>query len=181
MNTRRLSCSVYLILLHYVHTRFTRCLIAALALASINACSFHLPRVHKIVIQQGNVITQEMVDRLKPGMTRRQVAFVMGEPVLKNDFTPNRWDYVYSVQLPNQPPETHRLSLFFEDEVLAYITGDFVPTGAQTNNATASASVATPDVATPDVATPDVATPDVATPDVATPDVASESSAPKPN
>ena len=116
-----------------------------LALASVSACSFHMPRVHKIVIQQGNVITQEMVDRLKPGMTRRQVAFVMGEPVLKNDFTPNRWDYVYSIQLPNQPPETHRLSLFFEDEVLAYFTGDFAPTSAQNTNDTASASPPVPE------------------------------------
>ena len=103
----------------------------AFVLACVAACSFHLPRVHKIVIQQGNVITQEMVDRLKPGMTRRQVAFVMGEPVLRNDFTPDRWDYVYSIQLPNQPTEVHRLSLFFEDEVLAYFTGDFAPTNAQ--------------------------------------------------
>jgi outer membrane protein assembly factor BamE len=118
-----------------------------LALASVAACSFHMPRVHKIVIQQGNVITQEMVDRLKPGMTRRQVAFVMGEPVLKNDFTPNRWDYVYSIQLPNQPPETHRLSLFFEDEVLAYFTGDFAPTSAQKTNDTASASPLIPEAA----------------------------------
>jgi outer membrane protein assembly factor BamE len=110
----------------------------ALALASVAGCSFHLPRVHKIVIQQGNVITQEMVDRLKPGMTRRQVAFVMGEPVLRNDFTPDRWDYVYSIQLPNQPTEIHRLSLFFEDEVLAYFTGDFAPTSAQKNDETAA-------------------------------------------
>lgn len=91
------------------------------------------------MIQQGNVITQEMVDRLKPGMTRRQVAFVMGEPVLRNGFSPDRWDYVYSVQLPNQPMETRRLSLFFEDEVLAYFTGDFAPTSAQTADATAAA------------------------------------------
>ena len=108
--------------------------LVALALACLAGCSFHLPRVHKIVIQQGNVITQEMVDRLKPGMTRRQVAFVMGEPVLRNEFTPDRWDYVYSIQLPNQPTEIHRLSLFFEDEVLAYFTGDFAPTSAQTND-----------------------------------------------
>ena len=111
-----------------------------LVAACLAACSFHLPRVHKIVIQQGNVITQEMVDRLKPGMTRRQVAFVMGEPVLRNDFTPDRWDYVYSIQLPNQPTEVHRLSLFFEDEVLAYFTGDFAPTSAQKDAETPAAA-----------------------------------------
>ena len=43
-----------------------------------------MPKLYKVAIQQGNVITQEMVDKLKPGMTRRQVAFVMGEPVLRD-------------------------------------------------------------------------------------------------
>ena len=127
-------------------------LIAAVVLTSVAACSFHLPRVHKIVIQQGNVITQEMVDRLKPGMTRRQVAFVMGEPVLRNGFSPDRWDYVYSVQLPNQPIETRRLSLFFEDEVLAYFTGDYAPTSAQ---AAANATAVAPPSTTADAAAPD--------------------------
>jgi outer membrane protein assembly factor BamE len=145
VNTRPLSCFRVVVVPIRVFIRFVGRLITVLALASVVACSFQLPRVHKIVIQQGNVITQEMVDRLKPGMTRRQVAFVMGEPVLKNDFTPNRWDYVYSVQLPNQPPETHRLSLFFEDEVLAYFTGDFAPTNAQTTNDTASAAPPLPE------------------------------------
>ena len=96
---------------------------------SLAACT--LPRVHKITIQQGNVITQEMIDRLKPGMTRRQVAFIMGDPVLRNGFTPDRWDYVYTIQLPNQAIQTRYVSLFFEDEVLAYFTGDFAPTEAR--------------------------------------------------
>ena len=50
--------------------------------------SFKMPRVHKITVQQGNVITQEMIDRLKPGMTREQVAFVMGEPVVPQHLQP---------------------------------------------------------------------------------------------
>ena len=45
-----------------------------------------LPRVHKVSVQQGNVITQEMVDQLKPGMTRSQIAFIMGEPILRSAF-----------------------------------------------------------------------------------------------
>jgi outer membrane protein assembly factor BamE (lipoprotein component of BamABCDE complex) len=55
-------------------------------------------------VHQGNIITQEMVDKLKPGMTRRQVAFVMGEPVVRDPFNPDRWDYVYSVQVGNGLP-----------------------------------------------------------------------------
>src|SRR5690606_38966146 len=72
-----------------------RPLILALFTAALVAqagCS--LPRVHKVTVQQGNVITQEMIDRLKPGMTRSQVAYVMGEPVLRHAFEKDRWDYI---------------------------------------------------------------------------------------
>ena len=87
-----------------------------------------MPKLYRITIQQGNVITQEMVDQLKPGMTRSQVAYIMGEPILRNTFNENRWDYIYTVMLPGYFEQDVRLSLFFEDEVLAYFTGDFAPT-----------------------------------------------------
>ena len=45
-----------------------------------------MPKLYRITVQQGNVITQEMVDQLKPGMTRSQVAYIMGEPILRNTF-----------------------------------------------------------------------------------------------
>lgn len=89
-----------------------------------------IPRLYRITVQQGNVITQEMVDQLKPGMTRSQVAFIMGEPILRNTFDPNRWDYIYTVVLPGYFEQENRVSLFFEDDVLAYFTGDFAPSGA---------------------------------------------------
>lgn len=102
------------------------CLLLATA-----ACSFSLPRVHKVTVQQGNVITQEMIDRLKPGMTRSQVAFVMGEPVVRNSFDDDRWDYIYSLQIPGYYNERKRVSVYFEDGVLAYFTGDYAPTSAK--------------------------------------------------
>jgi len=104
-------------------------------------CSFKMPklgipRVHKITIQQGNVITQQMVDRLKPGMTRSQVAFVMGEPVARNTFNNNRWDYIYTVLVPGVFQEEKRMSLYFENDVLAYFTGDYAPTDIDTDSDT---------------------------------------------
>ena len=93
-------------------------------------CSFkrpHLPRVHKLTVQQGNVINQQMIDKLKPGMTRSQVAFIMGEPVVRNSFNNDRWDYVYSIELPGVYSTTQMVSLYFVDEQLAYFTGDLVP------------------------------------------------------
>jgi outer membrane protein assembly factor BamE len=90
-----------------------------------------MPKLYRITVQQGNVITQEMVDQLKPGMTRSQVAYIMGEPILRNTFNENRWDYIYTVVLPGYFEQDVRLSLFFENEVLAYFTGDFAPTSPE--------------------------------------------------
>lgn len=107
--------------------------IAALLVLSLVGCSFHmprigLPRVHRITIQQGNVITQAMIDKLKPGMTRRQVTFIMGESVLKNSFNPDRWDYVYSVQVPNVGTTMRSATMYFDGDLLAFFTGDYAPT-----------------------------------------------------
>src|SRR5262245_58027295 len=110
--------------------------IAALALV---ACSW-LPRVHRVVIQQGNVISQEMVDKLKPGMTRRQIAFIMGEPVLRDTFDPDRWDYVYSIDIPNYAKQVVHLSLFFQNDQLSYFTGDLAPTAVKPEAAAAAQS-----------------------------------------
>ena len=93
-------------------------------------CSFkrpRLPRVHKLTVQQGNVINQDMVEKLRPGMTRSQVAFIMGEPVVRNSFNNDRWDYVYTIELPGVYSTTQTVTLFFVDEQLAYFTGDLVP------------------------------------------------------
>lgn len=110
---------------------------------SLAACSW-LPRVHKITVQQGNVVSQAMVDKLKPGMTRRQVAFVMGEPVLRDSFAPNRWDYVYSIDVPNVGSTTVHVSLFFENDQLSYFTGDFEPTPPTSDTATAAKNPSEP-------------------------------------
>lgn len=94
-----------------------------------------IPSVHRITVQQGNVITQEMIDRLKPGMTRSQVRFVMGEPVFRNTFDNNRWDYIYTIEVGSTYADQKRVSVYFENEVLAYFTGDYAPTEATEDDA----------------------------------------------
>ena len=54
------------------------------------------PYTYKIDVQQGNVLTQDMVAQLKPGQTREQVRFILGTPLLADIFHQQRWDYVYS-------------------------------------------------------------------------------------
>lgn len=93
------------------------------------------PKVHRITIQQGNVITQDMVDKLKPGMSKRQVLFVMGEPVVKNPFQRDRWDYVYTVKPGDQPTVERHMTLFFKNDGLIRFTGDFVPKASEPTEA----------------------------------------------
>lgn len=95
--------------------------------------------LYRITVQQGNVITQDMVDRLKPGMTREQVAYIMGEPVVRNPFDENQWDYVYTLEVPGRTERQRKLSLFFADGVLSHLTGDFKPAGGADDGANGSA------------------------------------------
>lgn len=103
----------------------------------LTGCStLQFPGVYKIDVEQGNVITQEMIDQLKPGMSVEQVEYIMGSPLIKDTFNPNRWDYLYSISKAGNPQEQHRLSIFFKNEKLEYFTGDFVPSESTQSDAT---------------------------------------------
>ena len=93
---------------------------------SLSACSTDkIPGVYRIDIQQGNDVTQDMINQLTPGMTKNQVAYIMGTPLLIDTFHPNRWDYLYSYQPGGDPREQRRITLLFNDnEELMRIDGD---------------------------------------------------------
>ncbi len=95
-------------------------------LLALAGCSF--PGVYKIDIQQGNVVTQDMIDQLRPGMTRRQVRFIMGNPLIQDTFNTNRWDYLYSLQPGGGQRQQERMSVIFNDsDQLVSLAGDFMP------------------------------------------------------
>ena len=98
----------------------------SLVILTLSACSKDkIPGVYRIDIQQGNQVTQEMLSKLEPGMTKSQVSFVMGTPMLIDVFHPNRWDYIYSFHPGNGQREQRRITLFFDDEEkLDYIDGN---------------------------------------------------------
>jgi len=87
----------------------------------------NLPLMYRPDIQQGNVITQDMVNQLKPGMSKRQVTYTLGTPGLVDSFHQNRWDYVYTLKENAQEIEQKNLTLFFEDDRLIRISGDYRP------------------------------------------------------
>ncbi|EGK73199.1 Putative outer membrane lipoprotein OmlA [Methyloversatilis universalis FAM5] len=83
---------------------------------------------YRIDIRQGNLVTQEMVGQLKAGMSREQVRFLLGTPMLADVFHPDRWDYVYFFKPGNKPEDTQqrRLIVYFEDDRLVSVGGDVV-------------------------------------------------------
>jgi len=82
--------------------------------------------LYKVDVQQGNVLTQAMLDQLEIGMPKSKIKFLLGTPLVIDVFHQNRWDYIYSMQSGNEQREQRRISLFFEDEKLAQITGNVV-------------------------------------------------------
>lgn len=77
--------------------------------------------IYKIDVQQGNVVTDEMLEKLKPGMAKSQVLFVLGSPLIVDAFRDNRWDYVYVSREKDDLVEQKRLTLFFDNDTLINI------------------------------------------------------------
>ena len=82
---------------------------------------------HKIDIQQGNYIDQAMVAKLKPEMTRSQVRFILGTPLIADPFHPYRWDYVYLTGKANNVHTQHKITVVFDGDKLKHVEGDIVP------------------------------------------------------
>jgi outer membrane protein assembly factor BamE len=115
-------------------------IVIAVAL-SASAC------VYKLDVQQGNLVSQEMVSKLKKGMTKSEVRQTLGTPLLMDPFHGNRWDYFFSTEVRGRTTDRTRFSVFFQDDKLVSITGDIkaaLPTAAA-----APASATAPAAANP--------------------------------
>ena len=97
--------------------RFLATLLLPLALAGCVSV------VHKIDIQQGNLVAPEVFAKLKPGMTRTEVRTVAGTPLLTDIFHANRWDYYFRNEQRGKLVEQNRFSVFFENEKVVRIEG----------------------------------------------------------
>jgi outer membrane protein assembly factor BamE len=108
--------------------RFVAAILVAFALAGCKQVPT-LPGLttYRIDVQQGNVITQDMVEKLRPGMTRQQVRFALGTPPVVDPFRQDRWDYVYYMSKGGNITEHRRLILLFDGDLLKRIEGDVIP------------------------------------------------------
>ncbi|MGA7949119.1 MAG: outer membrane protein assembly factor BamE [Thiobacillaceae bacterium] len=125
-------------------------LLTALILAACTTTQLPISP-HKIDVQQGNVIDQEALEKLKPGLTRSQVRFLLGTPLLIDPFRDNRWDYVYNYRNAGTLTAQKRLTIFFDHDVLNRIetSGLDQPTAAlapAVNTSKAQPAQAAPEV-----------------------------------
>lgn len=86
-----------------------------------------MPFVHKIDIQQGNVVTQDMIAQLQLGMDKKKVNFVMGSPVIQDTFHGDRWDYLYMSSIGGERARRRRITLYFNEGLLDRVEGDITP------------------------------------------------------
>jgi outer membrane protein assembly factor BamE len=94
--------------------------------------------VYKLDINQGNYLSQDMVDKLRVGQTKQQVRTLLGTPLVTSAFRDNRWDYVYEFQRQGRTVEHRGFTVYFVDEKLARWEGDEMPQSvAELNRAAA--------------------------------------------
>jgi len=121
---------------HVSHARFAmRALVLALAICATTGCatadryvpSWRSLGVYKIDVNQGNYLSQDMVDKLKVGMTRPQVRTLLGTPLVTSAFRDSRWDYVYEFAKQGKVREHRQFTVYFVDDKLARWEGDEMP------------------------------------------------------
>lgn len=114
--------------------------------ALLAGCGTALPTIKpfKMDIQQGNVVTSKMLLQLKPGMTKSQVRFIMGTPLIVDSFHKDRWDYFYQLRQAGKIVKQRRVILDFEKELLTKVRGDVVPQGTAGADTGESNVISTP-------------------------------------
>ncbi|QIB66276.1 outer membrane protein assembly factor BamE [Kineobactrum salinum] len=117
-----------------------RSLFLAATLTLLSACgAIGFPGVYRINVEQGNIVTQDMVEQLKPGMNQRQVRFIMGTPLIEDSFNQARWDYPYMLRNGDEVIREAQITMHFEGDKLVNITGDYRPDWAGEQNQQAAA------------------------------------------
>jgi outer membrane protein assembly factor BamE len=108
----------------YLKLTVAGCLFCALASCGSN---FGFPGVYRINVEQGNVVNAEMIEKLRPGLNKRQVRYIMGTPLIEDSFHEDRWDYRYLLRNGTETIAETRLTLWFDGDELARVEGPDAP------------------------------------------------------
>ena len=102
-----------------IYRKWTSLLLIMIALAISSGC------VYRASIAQGNLIKEEDLEQVEVGMTKNQVRFLLGTPMIDDPFRKERWDYVYYLKVGREEARfTRWVSIFFEDELVSEIRSD---------------------------------------------------------
>ncbi|HFD13156.1 MAG TPA: outer membrane protein assembly factor BamE [Crenotrichaceae bacterium] len=83
--------------------------------------------IYKVDVQQGNLINQDLINQVRPRMTKRQVQYVLGTPLTVDPFHKDRWDYLFTNQPGGEDITRQQVSLIFKNNKLSIIEGDLKP------------------------------------------------------
>ena len=101
-------------------------------------------KAHRIDIQQGNLVTDDEIAQLTPGMTKREVRYILGTPLVVDPFHQNRWDYFYSLDVRGEEMIKRRITIVFEDDLMKEIEGNVGDAAYGDNEDTGETVIATP-------------------------------------
>ena len=99
--------------------RIIRFIMTLILVSSLAACAAY--DFSRRIVQQGNLLPQNKIERLKIGMSKKDVAILMGTSLLSPLFNQDRWDYAYTLRQGNAPLEKRYVSLYFKQDRLARI------------------------------------------------------------
>ena len=88
----------------------------------------------RLDIAQGNYLTSDTLERVRPGMQRQEVRFILGSPLLLDPFHPNRWDYIFRFERGTGEAVTRRVTIHFEGDQVGRIEADALPARDETND-----------------------------------------------
>ncbi len=98
-----------------------RAVVLVCLLATVAGCGI----IYKVSIYQGNILDNDDVAELKPGMSKRQVSLILGTPAVANPFRSDRWDYVGSERVNDRTRLKKTLTLVFDENQLSEVLGDY--------------------------------------------------------
>ena len=103
------------------------CFLGACSMPRLNLSAVASPVLYIPEVVQGNFISREQKEFLKPGLSRQQVKEVLGTPLVSSIFHDQRWDYVFTIRRQGVPPQSFSLSVWFNGDLLERISGDELP------------------------------------------------------
>ncbi|MDP3672897.1 MAG: outer membrane protein assembly factor BamE [Telluria sp.] len=86
---------------------------------------------YKVEVVQGNFVSKEQVEAVKPGMSRQQVRDILGTPLLASVFHASRWDYVFTLKRQGVKAQERKLAVFFKGDLMERVEGDAMPSEAE--------------------------------------------------